>query len=141
MTPDMQARLRRSLIAHEDYRKYPYVDTVGKITIGIGYNLTDRGISDDWINHQYNTDVEYFYHQLSQFDWFNKLNEDRKIVLLDMAFMGIKKLFEFEHMITALQEGDYKRASYEMLNSEWADQVKGRAQMLAEGMLRGVYTI
>src|SRR2546427_7676812 len=32
------------------YEKFPYVDTVGKVTIGIGYNLTDRGMPDEWIN-------------------------------------------------------------------------------------------
>jgi len=36
---------------------------------------------------------------------------------------------------------DYKRAAFEMLNSKWAEQVKGRAVDLAQGMLTGTYNI
>lgn len=141
MTPEMMMKLRRSLVTHEEYKKYPYVDTVGKITIGIGYNLTDRGIDDEWINTQYERDVNYFYNQLSHFDWFQQLTIDRQIVLIDMAFMGWKKFLTFNKMIDAISKGDYKQASFEMLNSKWAEQVKSRAAVLAQAMLTGVYII
>lgn len=141
MTPEMMARLKRSLILHEGYRNFPYTDTVDKITIGIGYNLTDRGLSDEWINKQYLDDVTYFYNQLCEFPWFNELNEDRKIILIDMSFMGWKRFLGFTEMLKALAKGDYNQASVEMLNSEWATQVKGRAVKLAQGMLDGVYDV
>lgn len=141
MTPEMLAKLRRSLIQHEGLEKFPYVDTVGKVTIGIGYNLTDRGISDEWINNQYNQDVDYFYQQLSTFPWYSQLTSDRQIVLIDMCFMGWKKFLEFNKMIDAISQGDFKKAAFEMLNSEWAQQVNGRAASLAQGMLTGVYNI
>lgn len=140
MLPQMRAKLRSSLIAHEGYMKFPYVDTLGNITIGIGYNLTDRGIDDDWINRQYEEDVRYFYNRLMEdFDWFDELNEDRQIVLIDMAFMGYKRFLSFKRMIAALDVGDYEKAALEMLNSKWAIQVKGRATELAEAMASGVY--
>lgn len=141
MTPEMMAKLRRSLVEHEGFKRIPYVDTVGKITIGIGYNLTDRGLSDDWINHQYLQDVTYFYIHLSNFPWFGKLNEDRQIVLIDMCFMGLKRFLEFKNMIDALEKENYQQAAYEMLNSEWAHEVKNRAAQLAQGMLTGVYNV
>lgn len=142
MNTDMAAKLRRSLVLHEEYKKFPYVDTVGKITIGIGYNLTDRGIDDQWINDQYNRDVAYFYAQLSKdFDWFLSLNEDRQIVLVDMCFMGYQRFLEFKGMLDALAKGDFKQAAVEMLDSKWATQVKGRATSLAHGMLTGVYIV
>ena len=141
MTADMTAKLKRSLIQHEGCEKFPYIDTVGKITIGIGYNLSDRGITDEWINNQYQQDVQYFYNQLSTFPWYEHLTPDRQIVLIDMAFMGWKKFLEFEKMLEAIARGDYKAASLEMLNSEWADQVKGRAGVLAQAMLTGSYDI
>lgn len=137
----MQAKLRRSLILHEQYRTHPYIDTAGKITIGIGYNLTDRGIDDNWINSQFVSDVDFFYHQFSTFSWFSDLNEDRQIVLIDMAFMGWKKFLEFEELIKALSIHDYKRAAVEMLASDWAHQVKGRAVKLAHAMITGNYEI
>lgn len=141
MTPDMILKLRRSLVEHEGKKNFPYVDTEGKITIGIGYNLTDRGLPDAWINNQFNEDVNYFYQQLSQFNWFHLLNEDRQIVLIDMCFMGFKAFMSFKKMISALEDKDFKTASFEMLNSKWASQVKGRAAALAQGMLTGVYSI
>jgi hypothetical protein len=39
-------------VQHEEFRNFPYIDSVGKITIGIGFNLSDRGIDDEWINKQ-----------------------------------------------------------------------------------------
>jgi lysozyme len=141
MTPEMMQKLRKSLVSHEEYRKYPYVDTVGKITIGIGYNLSDRGIDDEWINTQYLKDITYFYNQLSSFPWFQSIGTDRQIVLIDMCFMGWKKFLEFEKMIEALSKLDYKQAAFEMIQSKWAEQVKGRAASLAQGMLTGVYEI
>lgn len=141
MTADMTLKLRRSLLEHEAYRKFPYLDTEGKITIGIGYNLTDRGIDDEWINRQYLMDITYFNSQLSNFPWFKDLNADRQIILVDMAFMGWKKFLEFESMFNALSIHDYQKASDEMLNSEWAKQVKNRSVTLAQGMLTGVYNV
>lgn len=141
MTPEMMSKLRRSLIKHEDYRNAPYIDTVGKITIGIGYNLTDRHIDDDWINKQYLQDVNYFYNQLYEFPWFKDLNTDRQIVLVDMSFMGWKKFLEFKNMLKALAVHNYSIAAGEMLNSEWAHQVKSRAIDLSYAMLTGEYQI
>jgi lysozyme len=142
MTDEMFAKLKRSLIAHEDYKKLPYVDTLGKITIGIGYNLSDRGLSDDWINNQFQEDVNYFYDQLtSTFAWYQHLTTDRQIVLIDMAFIGWKKFLTFNKMLDALSRGDYTLASKEMLDSKWAEQVKSRATDLAHGMLTGVYQV
>jgi lysozyme len=141
MTPEMIQKLRRSIVQHEQYRVYPYVDTVGKITIGLGYNLSDRGIDDEWINTQYQKDINFFYNQLSKFDWYQQLIPDRQIILIDMAFMGWKKFITFNKMIKAIEQGDYKQAAFEMLNSKWAEQVKNRATVLAHGMLTGVYEI
>ena len=56
---------------------------MGKITIGIGYNLTDRGMDDGWINHQYQSDVVYFYNQLMEFEWFKNLNSDKEQIIFD----------------------------------------------------------
>lgn len=142
MTPEMLAKLRHSLVTHEDKTNFPYLDSHGNITIGIGYNLTARGLPDSWINNQYNEDVNYYYHQLKQhFDWFLELNQDRQIILIDMCFMGFKKFLSFKKMLVALAKKDYRIAAYEMLNSKWADDVKGRAVKLATAMEAGTYHI
>lgn len=142
MTPEMFAKLKKSLINHEGFKRFPYTDTTGNITIGIGYNVTTRGLDDDWINAQYEKDVNYFYTNLNNdFPWFERLNEDRQIVLIDMCFMGYKKFKSFQKLIAALSRDDYKQAALEMLDSNWATQVKNRATTLAHGMLTGVYKI
>ena len=137
----MSQKLKRSLITHESYRKFPYIDTVGKITIGIGFNLSDRGIDDQWIMDKFNEDINYFYGQLMVYDWFQCLNDDRKIALVDMSFMGIKRLLEFQGMISCLERKDYEHAAQEILDSEWAVQVKGRAESIANAIESGVYNI
>ena len=141
MTPEMLVKLKHSLIAHEGYEKFPYIDSVGKMTIGIGYNISDRGMTDEWINTQYLEDVTYFYSKWNEFPWFAKLNEARQIVLIDFSFMGWQKVLEFKGLFKALALDDYEQASKEMLHSEWADQVKNRSTQLAQGMLSGEYNV
>jgi lysozyme len=138
---DMMAKLKRSLIKHEEKKNFPYVDTVGKITIGIGYNLTDRGLPDSWIDSQFLQDVSYFYQKLMEFPWFKDLNPDRQIVLIDMSFMGWAHFLEFHEMLDALAIHNYQQAAYCMIQSKWALQVKGRATQLAHGMLTGEYNV
>ena len=41
---------------HEGVSVYPYADTVGKITIGVGRNLSDRGLEADEIEALFATD-------------------------------------------------------------------------------------
>jgi len=138
MNDEMKAHLKTLLIEHEGLEEFPYVDTVGKVTIGIGYNLTDRGLPLSWINNQFDDDVNYYHEQLSNdFEWYRVLDVNRQIALIDMCFMGYKKFKEFVNMIAALSDKDYNRASLAMLNSVWADQVKGRATQLAKIILSG----
>lgn len=134
-------RIKASLVLHEGWKNRPYVDSVGKISIGCGYNLTDRGLDDAWINNQLSEDISYFYNQLCSFAWYHTLNPDRQIILIDMAFMGWKRFLSFGKMLQALEEGNYGVAADEMLHSKWAEEVKGRALALAEGMRSGVYNI
>ena len=137
MTPEMRNRLKVILTKHEGRKNFPYVDTVGKSTIGIGYNLTDRGLPDSWIDKQFEEDCDYFYGELNKFLWFQVLNEARQIALVDMSFMGMKKFLEFKRMIAALTVKDYQIASMEMLKSTWASQVGNRAFELAKIIREG----
>ena len=50
--------LYAQLSLHEDKRSFPYVDSVGKVSIGIGRNLDDRGLSPDEIDYLYRNDIE-----------------------------------------------------------------------------------
>lgn len=139
MDQNMFSRLKKLLIAHEGCKQFPYVDTVGKVTIGIGYDLTDRGLPQQWIDSQFAEDVDFHYKNCSDLLWFSALNADRQLAILDMSYnLGFKKMLEFVDMIDALSKGYYDVAAKEMLDSEWAKQVGNRAIQLANIVRTGV---
>jgi lysozyme len=138
MTPEMYYQLKKLLIKHEDKRNNPYLDTLEKITIGIGRNLTDRGIDDKEIEILFSNDVSYFYDKLSEnYPWFLNLTINRQIALIDMAFMGFKSFQSFKRMIKALENTDFDLAAFEVLNSKYALQVGQRAEDIANILRTG----
>lgn len=133
MTPEARQKLKGLLLAHESFRQFPYTDTTNHLTIGIGRNLSDRGISSSEALYLLDDDVTYFIGKLNHFlPFFVSIDENRQIALVDMCFnLGIQGFLNFKNMILALEAGDYERASQEMLDSKWAEQVGDRAIRLA----------
>lgn len=136
--------LRRQLELHESKEKFPYEDTKGKVTIGIGHNLTDRGLPDEIIDRLYELDVREVIDDLDKFlPWWREMNETRQRVIIDMGFnMGIDpakhgKLLTFKNTLRKMETGAYKEAAKGMRNSLWAKQVKGRAVRLVKMMEEG----
>lgn len=130
--------LLEQLERHEGLRLKPYRDTVGKLTIGYGRNLDDRGISEDEAGFMLDNDIDQVVSELERMPLFLSLNSVRRVVLANMAFnMGVPTLLEFRRMLGALAEKDWDRAAAEMMDSKWARQVGGRATELAELMRRG----
>ena len=125
----------------EGLRLKPYTCTAGKLTIGYGHNLEDNGITLEIAEILLRTDLACARMEVcAKFPWLMKLNEPRQYVLVDMCFnMGITRLLTFKKMLAALQEGQFERASHEMLDSKWAKQVGKRATRLAEIMRKGEY--
>ena len=139
MTPDARQKLKTLLLQHEDYKQFPYVDTTGHLTIGIGRNLRDRGVSLNEALYLLDEDVSYFLNKLNNsLKFWVDLNEARQIALLDMCFnVGYRGLMGFTDMMLALEVHDYERAAKEMLASKWASQVHERSTCLAEIMRTG----
>jgi lysozyme len=135
-----RTRLRAQLMRHEGLRLMPYTDTAGKLTIGVGRNLTDRGISEDEASALLDNDITNIWHELTQkCACFGAMDEPRQHALIDIAFnLGVPALMHFVKMMTALEARDYDRAADEMLDSKWARQVGKRAQTLATIMRTGV---
>lgn len=131
--------VRAQLVVDEGRRNKPYVDTVGKTSIGIGRNLTDDGLSRAEIDFLFDNDValaEYIARKV--FPSFSELTDARKAVLINMAFnMGEETLAQFHGTISAVTDGDYELAAKRMLASRWAKQVGVRAGRLAEAMRKG----
>jgi lysozyme len=126
-------KLAEQLLRDEGIRLKPYKDSVGKLTIGIGRNLDDVGISKEEAEHLLANDVRSASASLLQaFPWMAGLDEVRFCALVNMAFnLGIGGLAEFRKFLAALQAGDYETAKQEMLHSHWAEQVGPRAARLA----------
>jgi len=124
--------LRDLLIRHEGMRLKPYRDIVGKLTIGIGRNLTDVGISKVEALVLLASDIERCEREAATFPWFSGLTQIRKYVILSMLFnLGLPRFLKFEKMLHALSGGAWEQAAVEMLNSQWSKQVGSRAQELA----------
>lgn len=131
--------MRNELIRDEGIRSFPYKDTVGKLTIGVGRNLDSVGIHDDEAYLMLENDIHDAMHSLDKYlPWWRNLDEVRQRVLVNMCFnMGIAGLLGFKNTLAAIQAGRYTDAAAGMLASKWAGQVGARAQRLSEMMAKG----
>lgn len=122
----------------EGLRLTPYVDTVGKITIGYGTNLSD-GIEEDEASYLLNRRAVNAAIALSKaLPWTNQLPDPRRGVLINMTYnMGIHGLLQFKNTLALVESGDYDKAADAMLESKWANQVGARAHRLSVQMRSG----
>ena len=129
------------LIKHEGVRLRPYMDTVGKLTVGVGRNLTDNGISQDEAMMLLVNDIEACRAQMQQaFPWAAFMTPARRDVLTSLIFnIGLGGVKEFKLMLAQLGSCNYADAADELLNSRYARQVGQRAVDLANIMRIGAY--
>ena len=135
------SELSEMLRRHEGVRSKPYKDTVGKLTIGVGRNLDDVGLSDDEIDYLLHNDIHYYRAELRKvYPWFMILVYPRQDALTNLAFnLGMAGFAKFKHLIAAMEKGDSAKAAEEMMASNWAKQVGQRAFDLAQMMRTGEY--
>ena len=128
------AQLKR----HEGLELMPYKCTSGKITIGVGRNLEDIGITEQEAELLLLNDIGRVKQELVNAQWYMDLDPVRKAVIENMSFnLGYPTLKKFQNMISSISQGDYETASKEMLNSRWSKQVGQRSIELAEQMRTG----
>lgn len=134
-----RAALVGNLLRDEGLRLFPYLDTTNHITIGIGRNLSDRGISRDEAMTLLHHDIDSVLGELRvTFGWWPALDEVRQRVLANMAFnLGVPKLLLFHDTLHAIADGDWSAAARHMRASLWAHQVGERAERLARMMESG----
>jgi len=134
-------RLKETLIRHEGIRLKPYKDSVGKITIGIGRNLDDIGISHEEAGLMFLNDLDRVEKELcTNFKWFPNLSDVRQEVLMNMCFnLGITKLKKFVKFLKAVELGNWSQAAIEMKDSLWTKQVGQRSEELAKAMLNNKF--
>lgn len=128
-------RLRKD----EGEKLKPYVDTTGNITIGVGRNLTGKGISQQESDMMCNEDIEEALSSADKYPWFVSLDPIRQLVIICMMFnLGPDKFAGFKDMINFISAKSYSLAAAEMLQSTWAKQVGQRALEYASMMRTGV---
>tara|TARA_R100000353_G_scaffold169929_1_gene133308 strand:- start:4369 stop:4800 length:432 start_codon:yes stop_codon:yes gene_type:complete len=133
------ASLENQLITHEGLELKPYQCTADKLTIGVGRNIEDRGITEDEARYLLKNDIKIVEDELlSKKPMVAELDAVRQRVLVDMGFnLGIPTLLKFQNMWLAIEQEDFIQASVEMMDSRWARQVGQRAHRLSEAMRIG----
>lgn len=152
---DNPVNLMVQLKQHEGVRLHTYRCTSGKLTIGVGRNLDGNGISESeadilLINDLASvvTDLRRNFPprksagELCDYLIFNKLDDVRKTVLIDMCFnLGISRLLQFKKMFAAIGVKDWTLAADEMIDSRWCSQVGQRCETLRVMMETGRHGI
>ena len=134
-------RLSDMLIKHEGKRNKPYECTAGKLTIGVGRNLDDMGLTEDEVLYLLDNDIQRCDNELlHNFKWYSDLCRARQDALINLCFnIGITRLLTFTNSLAYMEAEDYKKAADEFLDSKWAEQVGNRAIEVTELIRTGRY--
>ena len=146
--------IRDRVIDHEGKRNTVYKDSRGIPTIGVGFNLNrqdsntlltqvganpgqiKRGqskLSNKQINTLLNKDLKKSKEDAKQLvKNFTGLPSEIQGVLIEMVFnLGKFGLAKFKKFLDYINKKNWKKASIEMLNSDWAKQVGRRSKTLS----------
>jgi len=125
-------KIKDQLIIHEGLRLKPYRCPAGKLTIGIGRNLEDKGITEDEA-------LELLYNDLRECEKdlrdmlsdFEKYPDNIQHVLMNMRFqLGGQGLRGFRLMIRAVKNMNWPEMIRQMKDSAWYGQTPNRANDL-----------
>jgi len=136
----VREKLLDMLTLHEGLELKPYKCTSDKLTIGIGRNIEDIGITEDEARYLLQNDVDRILKEVEHWTFLEKLNDVRQAVILDMVFnMGVSRFNANTWVKTfaAIQDEDWEKVANEMLDSKWAKQVGQRAIRLSQMMRKG----
>jgi len=153
--------LEQELIRDEGLKLFPYEDTVSKITIGVGRNLTDKGLTRNelsslGLNINLNkeqvisvllergltkqeclmllsNDIDDAWEDLTTaLPWIEQKPEAVQRVCTNMVFnMGISRFLKFKQTISFIRLDKHAEAAEEMMDSKWAAQTGNRAIRLS----------
>lgn len=125
-----QDDLKTDLIQDEGLLLKPYRDIVGKLSIGVGRNLDDVGISNSEADTLLTNDMATVFQGLDrEFAWWISRPDEVRRGMANIAFnVGIGGIAKFSRMLAALQAGDYETAAQEVVNSHLS---KPRAERIA----------
>jgi len=130
------------LVRDEGFVPHAYTDSLGYLTIGIGFMIDRRkggripyGVALSWLDFE----ISRIRTELSAL-WrpFLELDPVRQEALVNMAYnLGTAGVIGFKKTLALLAKGEYDGAADEMLRSRWASQVGKRALRLSEQVRTG----
>ena len=123
---DLIETVAADLERHEGFRRFPYRCAAGRLTIGIGRNLEDRGVSRAEAGLLLAGDIRECLADLERlFPGFPAMAEDWKRALVNMRFnLGPARFRGFRRAIDAVRRDRPEAARRELLDSRWAGQVQ-----------------
>ena len=131
---------------HEGLRLKPYDDATGqplrdgdtlqgKLTIGIGRNLTDVGITRTEALALLKADMGKAKQQARRYKWFTGLNKARQACITSMIF-NMGSIEGFRKMRAAIAVKDWAEAVVQMHDSRWATQIGAKRLADLTGMMQ-----
>ena len=139
----MSEVLKKRIKDHEGFIAKPYLDSLGKATIGYGHLITDEDNFENGKEYSKNELLKLFDKDFAKAEMgadqlvghIQELHIEAKNIVTEMVFqLGTQGVRNFKNMISALEDRDYSRASAEMLDSKWNAQTPNRCQNLAKIM-------
>jgi len=128
--------LRQSLIQHEGWKNKVYTDTVGKQTIGVGFNLTDVGLYDNEISFILDNRIALATKDAETLTCYKGSPPIIQDVLVELVFnLGIVKLRQFNTFLNYIDAGLFLEAAADLEGTLWYRQVGNRGKDLC-GVIR-----
>ena len=134
-----KTKLIEELKRDEGVELRPYKCSAGFLTLGVGRNIQERGITMDESDYLLANDIKICEEEASKvFKWFSSLTDDRQRAIINMVFnLGLTKLLHFKKFLAAMEAEDWEEAGKQMLDSKWARQVGNRSDRLEQMIVNG----
>jgi len=121
---------------NEKYKRFPYYCSKGKLTIGIGRNIQDVGITRQEALYLLKNDLLECLYDLEKIFKGQEIPSNKLKALVDMRFcLGPVKFRGFKKMIAAVKAEDWQAAAREAEDSIWFDEVKTRGPKVIKLLL------
>ena len=133
-------KIKALLSLDEGVRLYPYTDTRGKLTIGVGHNLSDDGISTSVCNLLFVEDLTNAQVVLQTcLPSWQTLDEVRQAVMLDLAFNLSHTLFGFKTFLAYMTDHNFDGAASDLATTAWYSEVGQRGPRLVTMVQTGLW--
>ena len=123
--------------AHEGYSKKVYKDTLGYDTIGVGFLVSslelDEDVCDIILERRLKKNQAVLQRKMTH---YINLPIEVQNIIQNMYYQMGNRLFNFVKTLHYIENGKWRAASVEMLDSLWSKQTPRRAKELSERMAK-----